>query len=592
MWSPRQVQGTVARVVAGWHTPMAMTWLLAALLGGAPVPESGYENRLVAWALERSGRELALAPEGLVVEEVVVVIDDVFAPTDPYPMALNIFHTRTLEPVVRREVLLEKGQRYDAALAQETERNLRKLFFLAVTKVVAAQGRDGGVALVVATKDKWSLRLSNSFTLIGSLLQYLNLQLTEANFLGRGQSLSGGTTVRLDTFSLNLTFIEPRVFDSRVHLGATGSAVINRQTGAPEGTSGGLLVQRPLSTLDQQWGFVVDSTWNVQRKRVYRGASIWQLPYPEERSGVTVPYVYDARELASEATLTRSFGRAVKLNVSLALGAYHRLYTPPRESALDQEQIAWLKENWLPRSETATFTSASVQAYQADFRVLRNFETYELSEDFQLGWSGRATFRWAFPSPVAPVSFVELSLALRYRLYAGDDLLVLSVAGASRIRPGESPANQHLAVELINYSPPFYGGRFVARLLLDFIANDLNHRRLLLGGSTGLRGMPPEQLMGRNMVLANFEYRLRPFEAWASWLGIVLFYDVGSAFDLSPALTHTTGLGLRLLLPQLNREVIRVDFGLVIGGPPPGPGTVNASWGQVTALRPTFLDSP
>lgn len=260
-------------------------WLLAALLGGAPVPESGYEDWLVAWALERSGRELALAPEGLVVEEVVVVIDDVFAPTNPYPMALNVFHTRTLDPVVRREVLLAEGQRYDTALAQETERNLRKLFFLAVAKVVAAQGRDGGVALVVATKDKWSLRLSNSFTLIGSLLQYLNLQLTEANFLGRGQSLSGGTTVRLDTFSLNLTFIEPRLFDSRVYLGATGSAVLNRTTGAPEGTSGELLVQRPLSTLNQKWGFVVDSTWNVQRKRVYRGASIWQLPYPEDLLG-------------------------------------------------------------------------------------------------------------------------------------------------------------------------------------------------------------------------------------------------------------------------------------------------------------------
>ncbi len=570
-----------------------MTWLLAAaILGGATAPESGYEDRLVAWALERSGRELAPAPEGLVVEEVVLVTDDVFAPTDPYPTFLNVFHTRTLDPVVRREVLLAPGQRYDAALAQETERNLRKLFFLAVAKVVAAQGRAGGVALVVATKDKWSLRLSNSFTLVGSLLQYLTLQLTEANFLGRGQSLSGGTTVRLDTFSLNLTFIEPRLLDSRVYLGATGSVVFNRQTGAPEGTSGELLVQRPLATLDQAWAFVFDNTWNVQRKRVYRGAEVWQLPYPDSSSGATLPYVYDVRDLASEAALTRSFGRAVKLDVTAALGAYQRHYAPPHESALGAEQVAWLEANWLPRSETATYASASARAYEANYRVLRNFETYELSEDFQLGWSGTATARWAFPSPVSSASFVELSLAVKHRLYAADNLLVVSAAGAVRLRPGELPANRHLAVELVNYSPTFYGGRFVARLLVDLIADDLDHRRLLLGGSTGLRGTPPEQLMGRNLVLANVEYRLKPIEVLASWLGIVLFYDVGSAFDLSPVLTHTTGVGLRLMLPQLNRDVIRLDVGLVIGGPPPGPGTFNASWGQVTALRPAFLDSP
>lgn len=570
-----------------------MTWLLAALLAGAPVPsQPGYEDRLVAWALERSGRELEPSPQGRVVEAVEVIVDDVFAPSDPYPTALNVFHVRTLDSVVRREVLLAAGQPFDAALAQETERNLRKRFFLAVAKVVPARGSSGGVVLVVATKDKWSLRLSNAFTLVGSLLQYLMLQVTEANFLGRGQSLSAGTTVRLDTFSANLTFIEPRLLDSRVYLGATGSLVFNRQTGAPEGTSGEVDLERPLATLDQAWGFAVDTTWNVGRKRVFRGASIWALAYPDEGSEVTVPLVYDVREFASRAELTRSFGRAVKLNVTLALGASHKRYTPPTESRLGLEQVAWLEERWLPRSETVTTAEASLLAFPTNYRVLRNIETFELSEDFQLGWSAKSTVRWAFPSPLATATFVELSAALRYRLYEADDLLTLSIAGATRLRPGDSPANQHLAAELVNYSPLLAGGRLVARVLVDVIAGDLDHRRQLLGGATGLRGVAPEQLAGRNLVLANLEYRVRPFEIWSSWLGLVLFYDMGSAFDSTPVLTHTTGIGLRLVLPQLNREAIRVDVGFVIGGPPPGPGTLNASWGQVTGLRPAFLDSP
>lgn len=569
-----------------------MTWLLAALLGGVAAPAAGYEDRLVAWALERSGRELEPDPAGRVVEELIVVVDDVFTPEDPYPTALNAFHVRTRDAVVRREILLEPGQRYDAVRAAETERNLRKRFFLSVAKVVAARGRSGGVALVVATRDKWSLRLSNSFVLVGPLLQYLMLQLTEANFLGRGQSLSVGTTVRLDTFSLQLTFSEPRLFDSRVGLTATAAAVLNRETGAAEGTSGELFVVRPLVTLDQPWAFSADMSWNVRRRRVYRGASVWQLPYPAEPSEETVPLVYDVRELAGEGVVTRSFGRAVKLDVSLALGAQHKRYAPPSQAGLDAERVAWLEANWLPRSETTTTAAAYVDAYPANFRVLRDFETFELSEDFHLGWSLQGMARWAFPSPLATASFVEAGGALRYRLYAGDDLLTLAAAGSARLRPGEAAANERLVMELVNYSPLVAGGRFVVRLLGDFVAHDLDHRTLLLGGSTGLRGIAPEQLSGRNLLLANLEFRARPFEAWASWLGLVAFCDVGSAFDVTPVFTTTVGLGLRLLLPQLNREPIRIDFGFAVGGPALGAPMVNASWGQVTAIRPGASPTP
>jgi hypothetical protein len=150
--------------------------------------------------------------------------------------------------------------------------------------------------------------------------------------------------------------------------------------------------------------------------------------------------------------------------------------------------------------------------------------------------------------------------------------------------------NERLAAQLLNYSPHLFGGRLVTRVLLDLRWSDLDHQQVLLGGATGLRGAPPESQAGANLLLANVEYRARPFEAWASWLGLVFFYDVGSAFDATPVLTHTCGVGLRLLLPQLNREVIRLDLGLVIGGPLPGAGLLNASWGQITSLGSGFLD--
>jgi hypothetical protein len=567
-----------------------VTWLLAAILSAAPVSQdTGYEERLVDWGLQLHRRVLEPAPEGKRLEEVLVANENVFAPSDPYPLFLNLIHVRTREPVIRREVLLAPGDLWDAHRVQETERNLRRLFQLAVVKVVAVQGHDGGVGLLVVVKDRWSLRLSNSFTLIGSLLQFLQLQLIEVNFNGWGQQLAVNTTVRLDTFSVGQTFIERRLLNSRWYLGESAALIFNRQTGALEGTAGTADFGRPIITLDQEWGFLLEGTWNSRRRRVFRGATIWQLPYPDESSGETVPFVYDVREFTGEATLTRSFGRALKVDVSASLGAWSRQYKP---SLVDGDKAAWLDANYLPRSENATYATAYVRAFPADFQVLRNIDTFELSEDFQLGWVAQGGVRWAFPLPFAPSNFIELGASLRYRFYRADDLFTVTVAGAMRIRPGLESANRRFASELSNYSPQFWGGRLVTRLLVDVKGNDLDNRQLLLGGSTGLRGAYPEEFSGRNMVLANVEYRARPVELWSNWLGMVIFYDVGSAFDAVVRPTHTVGIGFRLLLPQLNKEVLRVDFGFVIGGPIPGADRINASWSQVTDIRPDFLDQP
>lgn len=560
------------------------------LLAATPASQDeGYEQRLIEWGLHLHGRTLEPAPEGKVLEDVLVASEEVFSPTDPYPGFLNLFHVKTREPVVRREVLLKVGDPWDPHRVLETERNLRRLFLLAVVKVVAVKGEKGGVAMLVVTRDKWSLRLSNSFTLIGSLLQFLQLQLIEVNFNGWGQQLAVNTTIRLDTVSIGQLFIERRLFSSRWYLGEQASLIFNHRTGALEGTVGALSVGQPIINLDPQWAFVVEGTWNVRTRRVFRGANVWEIPYPDATSGDTVPLVYSVREFTGDATLTRSFGRELKLDASVSLGGWSRQYTP---TLVEGERADWLTTNYLPRSENVTYLMAYARAFPSDFKVLRNIDTFELSEDFQLGWVAQGGVRWAFPLPFAPSNFVEVGASLRYRLYRLDNLLTFTLAGGMRIRPGQPLANQRLAAEVSNYSPPFWGGRFVGRVLVDFKGNDLDNRQLLLGGSTGLRGAYPEQFTGRHMILGNFEYRAKPIELFSNWLGLVLFYDVGTAFTVTPSFTHSTGIGLRLLLPQLNREVLQVNFGVVFGGAIPGADRINAGWGQVTDLRPDFLDQP
>lgn len=572
---------------------MGLAFVLSMVLSATPEAQpSGPEEKLIVWGLKRHDLELEPNPDGKAIDEVFVEREEIFP--EENPKFFDILHIKTRDAVVRREVLLKPGGVWDGQRALETERNLRRIFILSVAKVVPVKAPDGRVSVLVVTQDRWSLRLSNSFTLIGSLLQFLQLTLIEVNFNGWGQSLSIDTVLRLDTFALGQSFTERRLFGSRWSFSEAATLVFNRQTGAVEGTVGQVIVGYPIITLDQPWGFLIDGAWNVRKRRIFRGASVWQLQYPDADGSERVPYQFDQRELGLDAVVTRRFGDGVKVDLTLNAGAYLRQYTPMVESKLNAEQAAWLTSNYLPRSENATFVEGIATAFTNDFRILKNLDTYELSEDLQLGFRVTAGARWAFPSPLTTQQFIEVGGAARYRFYQADDLFTVSAAGGARFRPGTTTANERFAAEVLNYSPSFQGGRLVTRLLVDLRWNDLNNRQLLLGGSQGLRGTQAEQFTGRNMVLANLEYRTRPIAfVLGTYLGFVLFYDVGSAFDAVPVPQHTAGFGMRLLMPYFNFDVLRFDFGVHINNFAPAPGLdrLNVTWGQVNDIRPAILDS-
>lgn len=559
----------------------------------APAVRDNYEEVLVTRALEQQGRALEPEPEGKVLEEVLVATEDVVAESDPYPGFLNIFHVRTREEVVRREALLQPGQPYSAALAEETARNLRGLRLFSVVRLVPVKGRvPGTVALLVVTKDLWSLRLNNDFSAVGSLLQYLRLQGTEQNFLGRGKKLALDFTLRLDTLSFGQSYTDPRVLGSRWSLSESAALLIGRESGRPEGSRGSFAVSRPLYSLSTPWSTSTFLAWNVETQRVYRGAGIWQLPFPD---GPAVPYVYETEEVVGGVSYTRSYGQRYKWNVGGSLGAYHYSYDPPAASMLSDAQLDWFRRNYVPREEDAGYASLSLRAFEARYDVLRDVDSYALSEDFQMGHSVSATLRYAPPVFGAASHFTELGLAARYRLRLGEALTTVSAAGAIRRQLGAGAGwnNRRWATELLQVSPRVLGGRFVARGLLDVNLDDLFDRITLLGGGNGLRGARVDAYSGKRLLLVNVEYRTAPLVVRTVHLGGVLFFDSGSAFNDRPDMVHSVGVGLRVLFPQFNVFPFRIDFGYVLDDDRPPVGSrFSLAGGQLTDLRPGFLDSP
>ena len=91
---------------------MLFGWGTAALAQSAP----NYEEALIDWGLGVHQRERESAPEGLPIEEILVASEDVIAQSDPWPSLFNVFHIRTHDSVIRRELLFSEGEPYQAWL--------------------------------------------------------------------------------------------------------------------------------------------------------------------------------------------------------------------------------------------------------------------------------------------------------------------------------------------------------------------------------------------------------------------------------------------------------------------------------------------
>jgi hypothetical protein len=129
-----------------------------------------------------------------------------------------------------------------------------------------------------------------------------------------------------------------------------------------------------------------------------------------------------------------------------------------------------------------------------------------------------------------------------------------------------SDGSWHGEIRLVSPRTPI--GRVVWDIdALHRYRNFLN-RISAVGGEDRLRGWPTRYFVGKNTFNMNLEWRSRPIEIFSVMVGGALFYDVGKAFDgafdrITPA--QSVGAGFRIVLPQIDRAVLRGDFGFPVG---------------------------
>jgi hypothetical protein len=546
--------------------------------------EASYEDKRVQLFLDSRGLIEEPQPEGKRIRYVRYERRQVLEPDDLLvPVVLpnfastwpNVFHWLSEQSMVQREVLLHSGELFQQTLADESMRNLRDLGVFALVKVVAVRLADPhAVGVVVYTRDLWSLRLEQDFSGTGSTYT-LGAQLVERNFLGRDKSLAVRGSLDPLRFSAGETYLDPRVAQKELRLYESFDVIWNRATVRPEGSTGTFEIGRPFYNLAQRTAFNLYGYYADFVARDTRAGRVVGFDTDPNAFGMgcapgsdsCLARVWRDRQLQLEATGDYRIGERYKQTFSFGLELDDRSVAPNAETALRLDQVAIFSAQVLPRVRRDIYPFVRYRLSLPTFRVFKNLATFGQSESVQVG--PRLDGYLGVPARAYGASSDGLiAHGLMAYVYGEHDALIdLSLEGYSRLESGIVD-DQRAIVRLRAASPawPAIFGRLVMRASLDAHRHDTQNTLVSLGGDNGLRGYAAQEFygFGARQLLGNFEYRTRPWLLQSVHIGAVAFYDVGSVYRAleRAKFHHDVGAGLRVLFPQFNRYVFRLDFGV------------------------------
>lgn len=165
----------------------------------------------------------AVRPSGRpTIDSVIVENGNVFDGKDAAPgwvaSLANRLHVRTRHWVIRRRLLLDRGDPFDSARMEESERSLRSLgVFRSVRVDTIRSPLDGKLALRVVTADGWSTQPQASFTSVGGDETW-SVGLIERNVLGTATELALVYGRNPDRTRLDFEFRNPSFFGRRTLL--------------------------------------------------------------------------------------------------------------------------------------------------------------------------------------------------------------------------------------------------------------------------------------------------------------------------------------------------------------------------------------
>ncbi len=553
--------------------------LLVAVLTPSAAADDSYEVERTKMLLRERALVVEPLPEGKRIRKIDIVNHDVFSEDEFWPTWWNIFHWRTRRDVVARELLFAEGEPWTQARIDETARKLRDQVIFTFVRIEAVRPELGDpnapgpdeVDVIVYTRDLWSLRLEMGLTVTDGLVNELTLVLIERNLWGRNIQAALTFEMLPKTVAIGQTFVDRRLFNSRLTLSESFELVLSRDSGEIEGTRGGVEVGIPYWDLRPRWGFLVGAAWNDTVGRQLSGSDVLTWDPTGTAQDEAIPRIWDQTAVKLQVTARRQLGDDDLIHrIDFGQVYYSTAYRPHRDTGLtpDTPLYEQFEEEVTPPSREQSYPYIRWQMFTPKWAVFNDLAAFGLSEDVRTGPSLELQFAaplHAFGSDRDAIAWdAAAGLVLAPPLW-GDRLLVdLNLSLSGRMQGGEV-IDQLYRARLRTATPRFALGRVVASFDLESRVGDSARTLVTLGGDNGLRGYGSQQFygFGADRLRANLELRSPPLVLGSVHIGGILFYDVGGVGD-GPAtldLHHATGLGLRMLLPQFNRFALRFDLG-------------------------------
>ncbi len=530
---------------------------------------SDYEQETLDLVLESRGVTLDPQPAGKRIVGIDVEVLDVIEERDPAPNFLNWFHANSRDHVIRRELLFLRGERYEQQLARESERNIRALRQESLVIIAPlATGEPDTVRVLVIAKDIWSLRLNSDYRFQGGALEYLMLQPSEENLAGTHRRVLAQVIYEPDTLSFGGKAYEPRLAGSRTLAAVDGNVIVNHATGEIEGSFGDVQYGLPLYSTRQKWSWGAVASWHTEVSRRFIGTNQASFDRdPDDGVDDGIPYQWDSEIIAGRVSATRSYGTDVKSDVTFGAEAQRSVFRTPDLGAYDPAAARAFVDSELPMSDTRNGPFVQYHLYLNSFASLLDMETMSLQESYVLGPELYLRFY-----PVAEVfgstrNFFGYRATMAYSLKVGDGFGRGYVSGTLEAEPrGEAIYDSLVQTGFRYVSPRFVIGRLVHDGTMAFRGHNFSNSFVTLGGGGRLRGYASGLFIGDHLLASNLEFRSRAFSLWTVQVGGALFYDVADAFDEFGQLRmkQGAGFGLRVLFPQLERTVMRVDWGFAL----------------------------
>jgi len=564
------------------------------------------ERQSIIRTLQHRGLEVEPEPWGKVIEEVLVENEDVFAESN-WLQFINIFHYTTRESRVREELTIEKGEVWDQDRVEESARRLHDPLYSSVVALIPVKSSiPNAVKLLVITRDIWSLRLNTQYTIQQAALTNLSFSLSENNFLGTRDVFAAAVVMDPGAIAVGPLFIDKdflgkhldfRVrFDDVLTRKATKfvSPVTGLQTpvpGAPaglqdattlhsEGDDATITLGKPLWSLASEWGWATSFAYRNAVNRSFDGTVDPYDLYVDPASGV--PYEYRSRTWSVGASVTRQWGTTYKHQLSLGytVSSARASLLDNYTANIDAASLALFEQDVFPRNEVISQPAVSYSVFQPRYTTVRNVSTYDLAEDVQLGPNFTASLAQGLTALGGDLNFTRPSIAAGYVWsWLRDGFIHPSVSGSMRFQ-GTAPhdwttIDNSAGAQLRFATPTIAWFRVVVQGEVDTQWHNTQNGFYAIGSDSGLRGYNVNEFRSpRNdssrLAKGEAELRMTPIPFWVLRLGGVAFYEVGGAADSlqQMKLYNDVGMGARLLVPHLSRELFRLDIAFPLQNAP------------------------